>query len=262
MPRGIYILPSLITSCNIAIGVMSIISSFNGDFTKAAWMIFICMALDIMDGRVARWTKTTSKFGVELDSLSDLVSFGVAPAILIYFMILKNLGRSGDAIAIFYVITSALRLARFNVTSKDGEFSEHFTGLPVPAGAGILASFVLSYQLFEMGSEVTAKTIPLIMKRMPFFFNVVPLFTVIISLLMISNVPYLGFKTFRFHRPKSLQLLILLVVGILLVITYPQNTIFIVFSLYLFSGAGLYLVRYWRLRRSAGTRDRLRKSGR
>lgn len=259
MLRGIYILPSLFTTANLSAGFISVILSINSQLTLAAWCIIAAIALDIMDGRIARWTRSTSRFGIELDSLADLVSFGIAPAVLMYQMVLYTMNRPGAAIALFFVIAGALRLAKFNIQAHEGESSGHFTGLPIPAAAGILASFVLSYQLFEMGEEITVKTIPLLMKRMPFFFKTIPATMVLISFLMLSNIPYIGFKKLRLNKPKSLQLLTLIVITILLIMTYPQNTIFIIFLLYLLSGVFLYLLRYWRLRRIISLALRFKK---
>jgi len=261
MKRGIYILPSLFTTGNLAAGFLSIIWSIHSHFTPAAWAILVANIMDMVDGRIARWTKATSRFGIEYDSLADLVSFGVAPSILMYQVVLHTMNRPGIAIALFYAIAGALRLARFNSKAIEEETpSPHFTGLPIPAGAGILASFVLSYQLFEEGSEITAKTIPMLMKRMPFFFNSMAPLMVLISLLMISNIPYANFKKLKLSRPKSLQLFILIVIGGLLIIAYPQNTIFIIFLVYLLSGITGYIWRYWRIRKSLLLSFRLRKN--
>ena len=250
MLKGIYLLPSLITTANLGVGFVSILFSINSQLTQSAWCIIICIGLDMLDGRVARLTKTTSTFGLELDSLSDLVSFGVAPAILMYQLVLDSMGKPGLAIALFYCIAGALRLAKYNVKAHLGESGSDFSGLPIPGAAGILASFVLSYELFEMGGEINVKTIPVIMQKMPIFFKMVPVSMVLISFLMLSNVPYSAFKKLHLNRPKSLQLLILVVITILLVLTYPQNTIFLIFMLYLLSGVFLYLLRYWRLRKN------------
>jgi CDP-diacylglycerol--serine O-phosphatidyltransferase len=247
--RGIYVVPSLITLGNLAAGVVSILYASQGHLTSAAWAIIAGMVMDIMDGRVARWTGCTSEFGVELDSLCDLVTFGVAPGILMYWLALEPLGRPGYAIAIFFAVCAALRLARFNLRARTGEASTHFVGLPVPAAAGILASFVLSYELFDDG-EMTVKTIPVLMKRMPMFFHLVPLVMVALSLLMISNVRYNNFKQLKLLRPRSLQTLGILVVGLLLILTYPQNVIFIVFSLYVLSGLTSLAVRFYSAQRA------------
>lgn len=260
MLHGLYVLPSLFTAGNLLLGMMSIIHSMHNEYTPAAWLIFAAMGCDIMDGRIARWAKATSSFGVEFDSLADLVSFGLAPAILMYQMVLHTMNRPGLAIALFFVLAGALRLARFNVKTHEGESSGNFVGLPIPAAAGMLASFVLSYELFEGSTaEITVKTIPIIMKRMPFFFKTLPIFMLLISFLMVSNVPYLAVKKFKMNRPKSVQLFALISVAILLVLVFPQNTIFILFLGYLVSGLAGYIWRYVRLRRALRKAVRLQR---
>lgn len=246
--KGIYILPSLITIGNIAFGFRSMIFSINGALSSAAWCIIIAIAFDVLDGRVARWTNTTSSFGIELDSLSDIVSFGIAPSILMYQMGLSTLGKPGFIIALFFVIAGALRLAKFNLKAHEGSVTGDFSGLPIPAAAGMLASFTLSYELFEMGPMITVKTIPLLMARMPFFFKSIPVAMILISLLMLSNIPYRG-KGSTVNKPHSLQILLLVIVTLLLMVAYPQNMIFLVFFTYLLSGVCLHALRYLRLRR-------------
>jgi CDP-diacylglycerol--serine O-phosphatidyltransferase len=248
--RGIYILPSVVTSGNLACGFLSVIYSIHNNYTPAAWLVLAAIGFDVMDGRIARWTKSNSSFGIELDSLSDLISFGVAPAILMYQMLLHTMNKPGIAIALFFVIACALRLAKFNVKAHDGETCSHFSGLPTPAAAGMLASFVLSYELFQQGGEITVKTIPMLMQRMPFFFNMIPAIMVISSILMISTVPYMAFKKMKLNRPKPLQMLLFILISIMLILAYPQNTIFIMFTLYLLSGIALQLLRYRRLKRT------------
>jgi len=159
------------------------------------------------------------------------------------------LDSTGYAIAIFFSIAAALRLARFNVRAHTGEPGSYFLGLPVPAAAGILASFVLSYELFGSGT-MTSKTIPMLMKRMPIFFHFIPLCMMILAFLMVSNVHYGTFKQMKLGRPKSIQNLILLMAGILLIFTYPQNMIFIVFSLYVLSGLIGLAVRFYHAQRA------------
>lgn len=235
MGRGVYIIPSLFTLANLASGMVSILFSANTHFTSAAWCIIVGIVMDMLDGRVARWAGATSQFGLELDSLCDVVTFGVAPAILLYQVALSPMGRPGYAIAIFFGMAAALRLARFNLKARTGEPSTHFLGLPVPGAAGILASFVLSYELFG-NTEVTVKTIPLVMDKMPFFFRLAPFVMMMLAFLMISPVQYSNFKQLKLGRPKSIQNIALLLVGLLLIFSYPQNTIFLVFSLYVASG--------------------------
>jgi len=175
-------------------------------------------------------------------------------------MVLQTMAKPGITIAVFYVVAGALRLARFNIKAHEGVSSSNYMGLPIPAAAGILASFALSYELFENGSEITVKTIPIVMEKMPFIFKSIPILMVVISILMISSVPYAAMKNFKWNRPKSFQLFTLVVIGIMLVISYPQNTIFIIFLLYLLSGITGYLWRYIRLRQSLSLAARLKKN--
>ncbi|OGS39058.1 MAG: hypothetical protein A2551_05765 [Elusimicrobia bacterium RIFOXYD2_FULL_34_30] len=248
--RGIYILPSIFTVANIGAGFMSLHYSINNNFSYAAWAIIIAIIMDITDGRIARAMHAESSFGVELDSLADFFSFGIAPSVLMYQMHLKGLGKIGLGIAIFFVIASALRLARFNSAShQNNEIKPHFEGLPTTAAGGIIASFVLSYELFEIGPELTAKTIPLIMKKMPLFFQIMPFLMVLISILLISKIKYSNFKKINFSRPHSFQFFVLLVVSLILIFTYPQNTIFIIYILYFLSGIIGYFLRLFHLRK-------------
>ncbi|PYI79797.1 MAG: CDP-diacylglycerol--serine O-phosphatidyltransferase [Verrucomicrobia bacterium] len=247
MKRGIYLFPALLTLSNLAAGVMSMLFAARYHLSSAAWCIIAGIILDMLDGRVARWANATSQFGVELDSLCDLVTFGVAPAFLMYRVALEPLGRPGYMIVIFFVMTAVLRLARFKST--------HFVGLPVPAAAGILASFVLSYELFG-NDTISAKTIPLVMKRMPFFYRFVPLVMILLAFLMVSNVQYGNFKQLKLGRPKSVQNLAFLLVGLLLIFTYPQNMIFVVFSLYVLAGLVSLAWRFYHAQRAKRTAGR------
>jgi CDP-diacylglycerol--serine O-phosphatidyltransferase len=248
LKKGIYILPSLFTCGNMTFGILSIVSSVNGHFIRAAWFLVWALACDILDGRIARMTNTTSEFGAQLDSFSDLVSFGMAPAMLMYILILDRMGRIGVAIAILFVLCSALRLARFNIARAEGVVRKEFTGLPTPASAGIIISFVLSYELIGPdGYTLSFKTIPILMQTMPFFFKAMPIVMVLLSFLMVSNVPYSSFKKMNLSKPKAIRYLLLVIVLVLLIIVYPQNTFFIIFSVYVLSGlvmgAGKMLVK-------------------
>jgi len=259
MKRGLYLVPSLLTLGNLAAGVTSILLATEDHLTSAAWAIIVGILFDMSDGRVARWTGATSRFGMELDSLADLVAFGVAPGVLMYEMALEPLGRPGYALVIFFALTAALRLARFNLRAQSGEATGYFVGLPVPAAAGILASFVLSYELFDSGNYLTVKTIPIVMKRMPFFFHSVPLVMMMLSFLMISPVHYGNFKKLKLLKSRSLQTLALAAAGILLIFTYPQNMIFVVFSLYVLSGLTGLAWRFYRAQRAKRLARTLRR---
>ena len=152
--RGIYLLPSIITTFALFAGFYSIVASINGDFTLAAISIMVAMLWDTLDGRVARLTNTQSAFGAEYDSLSDLVSFGVAPALLVYEWSLSDLGRIGWLAAFIYLACAALRLARFN-TQVGAADKRYFQGLPSPASAGVIASMIWlkfwNFEYFDIG---------------------------------------------------------------------------------------------------------------
>ena len=251
LKKGIYVLPSLITCGSMAFGILSMASSINGNFIKAAWLLVGALACDIFDGRVARLTKTTSNFGVQLDSLSDLISFGVAPAIMMYKLALHKLPtpKIGIAITILFVLCSALRLARFNVMAQRGETHKNFRGLPTPASAGMLISFVLSYELLGPKEyALNVRAIPVLMNTMPIFFNAMPIVMVLLSFLMVSNVPYLSFKKIVWSRLRTIQLLVLAIVLVLLILVFPQNIIFIIFTVYVLSGLVMYFTQLLRRR--------------
>ncbi len=254
LKKGLYVLPSMFTAGNLAAGFISIILSIGDKLNAAAWFIILAILFDMSDGRVARLTKTMSKFGMEFDSLCDLVSFGVAPAVLMYQLVLNSMGNVGIAIAVIFVIASATRLAKFNVKAmepvdKTKPHSDTFSGLPTPASAGLIASFVLSYEIID-GTVLNFKTIPLLMKKMPFFFNAMPVIMLILAFLMVSTVPYGAFKHIKWTRPKSIQVFFLAIIFVALICTYPQNTIFIIFLLYILSGFVVLLVRGYKIRKA------------
>jgi CDP-diacylglycerol--serine O-phosphatidyltransferase len=254
LKKGIYVLPSLFTCGNMAFGFLSMVVSMHtppANFTIAAWLIVAAIGCDMLDGRVARLTHTTSEFGVQLDSLSDLVSFGIAPAVLMYKMLLETHplthGKLGVAIAVLFVLCSGLRLAKFNVQAANGVVHKTFMGLPTPAAAGVIISFVLSYELYAPADVLlsaprfTTRSIRPLMNAMPTFMMIMPIVMVVLSFLMVSNVPYQSFKKLKLSRPVALRLLFLCIILALLIIVYPQNIFFIIFSVYALSGLVLYI---------------------
>jgi CDP-diacylglycerol--serine O-phosphatidyltransferase len=251
--KGIYILPSLFTCANMTFGILSILFSIDdrhdGHFVMAAWALVFALGCDILDGRIARMTHTTTDFGLELDSLSDLVSFGIAPAMMIYQLELKTMGKIGIAIAVLFILCSALRLARFNVMAQNNVPAENFMGLPTPASAGVLVSFVLSYKLLapEGYDALNFRTIEILQNQMPLFFNIMPVVMVVLSFLMVSNVPYYSFKRMKFSGPAAMRLLVVLIVLVLLIVVYPQNIFFIIFTVYALSGIVMLISRGPRL---------------
>jgi CDP-diacylglycerol--serine O-phosphatidyltransferase len=255
MRKGIFLIPSLFTCGNMSFGILSIFSSIDGNFITAAWFLTGALACDIIDGRIARLTKTTSEFGMQLDSLSDLVSFGTAPAVLMYMLVLNSMGKIGISIAVLFILCNALRLARYNTLSKSGEIDKHFVGLPTPASAGVIISFVLSYELLGPAEySLNFKTIPVLMEIIPAFFNAMPIVMVILSFLMVSNIPYLSFKNVKLTRVRTIEIFAVVIVLIILIVVYPQNIIFIIFSVYAVSGILFYLPKiFFRRRRRRQT---------
>jgi CDP-diacylglycerol--serine O-phosphatidyltransferase len=218
--RGIFLLPSLLTTGNLFCGFLAIVLSSQARFVEAAVAVFVGMVLDILDGKVARLTRTTTQFGVEFDSLADVVSFCVAPAFMLYALALSQAGRVAWLGAFLFVICGALRLARFNVHQGVTD-RRYFVGLPTPAAAGVVASTAL---LLE-GVEITRWQAAAISVG-----------TVVVALLMVSTFRYYSFKEVDFARRKPAQVLVLVVLGVLIVATHPQWFLFVLFSLYLLSG--------------------------
>jgi CDP-diacylglycerol--serine O-phosphatidyltransferase len=233
--RGVYILPSLFTTGGLLAGFYSIILTFGGQFWQAAVLILVAHVLDGLDGRVARFTRTTSRFGVEYDSLADLIAFGVAPGILVYVWALKPWGDWGWLAASLYVTCGALRLARFNV-QVDSVEKRSFVGLPIPAAADVIAATVLLYYYFGGAGETHRHIILLL---------------VIYGLaaLMVSNVRYSSFKEFRFRRRQAFWILVLGIILLQLVIARPQIMLFLAATGYALSGPVRLLLVLLRRRR-------------
>lgn len=219
--KGIYILPNIITTGSLFCGFVSVISSIKGDHVRAAWMILLAGVFDMLDGRVARLTRTHSDFGTEYDSLCDLASFGLAPAILAYTWTLYQFKQFGWAAAFLFFACGALRLARYNVQSGDVE-RKHFQGLPIPVAAIVLASYVIFHHQWKGVVEVS---------------SYLTLFlTVGLALLMVSTVPYRSFKKIDFKRRESFFVLVILAVVLFVIASAPSETLFFFSLLYVASG--------------------------
>jgi CDP-diacylglycerol--serine O-phosphatidyltransferase len=224
--KGIFILPNLVTSSSLFCGFFAIISSIQGRYEAAAIAIVIAAVFDGLDGRIARFTKTTSFFGVEYDSLSDLVSFGVAPAVLAFLWALQPFGRLGWLAAFMYVICGALRLARFNV-EKSNEQSLNFKGLPIPAAACFLASMIL-YESSINGFSESRHIISIVI-------------IYVLSFLMVSSIRYMSFKEFNIRNQKPFNVLVAIIL-IFIVIAYKPNVLlFLIMLLYVLSGPVTFL---------------------
>ncbi|MBL8023884.1 MAG: CDP-diacylglycerol--serine O-phosphatidyltransferase [Elusimicrobia bacterium] len=239
--RGIYLLPSLLTLGNMGLGFFAITQAVSGHYGMAAKAILLGHVLDIFDGVVARLTRTTSRFGIELDSLADWITFGIAPALLMYEMVLKNNPSWGFAIALLFVICGALRLARFNLKAQMGEPSGGgFVGLPTPAAGGVLAIFALLYSIQEIGLPI--RSLRLVMNQVPVFYEVVPAVMLLLCLLMVSNVHYAKFRVQNLVRPRGLRALVITVLALLMIWVYPQNMIFILYVSYILWGLVGYFI--------------------
>ena len=224
--RGIYILPSIFTTFALFAGFYSIVASINGDYILAAISIMVAMLWDTLDGRVARLTNSQSAFGAEYDSLSDLVSFGVAPALLVYLWSLSDLGRIGWLAAFIYLVCAALRLARFNTQVGTAD-KRYFQGLPSPAAAGVIASMIwLKFWNFES----------LDIGVVSFSYYIGIAITIICGLLMVSNVRYYSFKEFDTKNKASFRFLLLTVLSLILLLYKPNIILFTGFFIYLLSG--------------------------
>ena len=224
--RGVFVVPATITSLGLLAGFYSLISSINSHFELAAVMIAIAFICDGLDGRVARLSHSSSQFGVEYDSLSDVVAFGVAPAGLMYSWALKPLGTIAIVICGLYVVCSALRLARFNVQTGSTD-KRRFTGLPVPGAAVMIAGCALAYSYFEFSSP---RTLCALMAPM----------TLLLAVLMISSVPYPSFKSIHPRKRAQVEIMAGVLVVAAMFLAMPQFTFFILALAYVASGPILF----------------------
>lgn len=216
----IYILPNLFTAGGVFSGMMSLIMSASGKFEYAAWLILLALVFDGLDGRVARMTKTTSKFGVEFDSLADIVSFGVAPAMLLYQYCGLDYGRFGMVVSGLYVVFGAIRLARFNVTTSEIEPSV-FIGVPIPTAAIFISILILLYEKYTLDLYITLF-----------------LATLFVAVLMVSNIRYPSFKKIDLQKANFIKVLVALVVTASTIFIFPIEAMAIFISAYLFFGVG------------------------
>lgn len=221
-----YILPNLFTAASAFVGMVSIIAAYQGSFVKAALLIFLSLILDGLDGRVARLTNSTSKFGMEFDSLADIVAFGVAPAMLFYFSFGYEFGRIGVLVVALYVVFGAIRLARFNVMSPASEPSV-FIGVPIPTAAVFVTMWILIFlNYYEFVQD----------------YAFVLLFIVLLSsVLMVSNIRYPSFKKIDTKKSDMIKILIILTIMFSLIYLRPIETITILTTVYILYG----IVRYF-----------------
>lgn len=244
--RAIYLLPNAFTTGNLFCGFFSIVMAMQGEFQWAAIAIFLAMFLDSLDGRVARMTNSQSAFGEQYDSLADMISFGAAPALVIYSWALSGIGKMGWLAAFVYVAGAALRLARFNTNLKvvDKRF---FQGLPSPSAAALVTGLVWVATDWRDARWIDATGADLDWLAW--------IITVYAGLSMVSNSPFYSFKDFNLRRAVPFVVLILLMLGLVLISSDPPSFLFLLFMGYGVSGHVTMLMRYMRRRRRARRGD-------
>ena len=234
--KGIYILPNLFTLAALFGGFYSIVMAMNGSFTLAAYGVLFAMLFDSLDGRVARMTNTQSAFGEQMDSLSDMVSFGVAPALIAYIWALKGVGRWGWIAAFVYCSCAALRLARFNVNTGVVD-KRWFQGLPSPAAAALVVGFI--WVMDDYG-VVRGQDGTITWYAMSWVMFALTLYA---GLTMVTNAPFYSFKDINFKRSVPFAVVVSIPLVIALINIHAPSVLFAVFAIYGFSGYGVYLWR-------------------
>ena len=227
--RGIYLLPNLFTTAALFAGFYAIVQAMNGNFEHSAIAIFIALVLDGLDGRVARLTHTQSEFGAEYDSMSDMVSFGMAPSLIVYVWALKDLGKLGWIVAFIYCACAALRLARFN-TSATVIDKRFFQGLPSPAAAALIGGFVWAMLTFEInGSDIKWLVLAV---------------TLFAGLSMVSNLPFYSGKEINLRR--RVPFFVILLLGLFFFVLIPSHPPLVLFCLFVVYALSGYLIKLWR----------------
>jgi len=235
--RGVYLLPSMLTLANMFCGWTCIVYAMRGEFATAAPFVAFAMVLDLLDGRVARLTGATSDFGMEFDSLADAISFGVAPAILVFAWGLEPLGRLGGAIGFLYITAATMRLARFNIHGKSAD-KRYFVGMPSPAAAGVPAATVFVYPTGLDGSSEAILAVAVLL---------VP------AALMVSRIRFRSFSALTPGRRHSYLTLLIIAAVIAAIAVEPQLVLVTMAYFYLLSGVVGLLVGRFRRRGNVGT---------
>lgn len=231
LKKGVYLLPNLFTTGTLFAGYYSIVSAMNGRYDVAAWFILVASIFDALDGKVARLTGTTSKFGVEYDSLADLVAFGVAPSLLMYQWALQDFGKLGWLAAFLFLVCGALRLARFNVQVATVE-SKRFVGLPIPAAAAMVSTTVLLF--YHLGGTGEIKKVSVL------------LLIYLVAFLMVSNVRFHSFKDPELFKRQPFGFLVLAIMLIIVIVARPEIMLFSLSAIYLASGPVGFVLRLLR----------------
>jgi len=235
MEKGVYILPNLFTTGNLFCGFWSIISVFQEHYFYGAVAILLAAIFDVLDGKVARLSGATSKFGIQYDSLADLVSFGIAPAVLAFSWALRPFGRFGWFAAFLFVVCGALRLARFNVLAAVGD-TKYFKGLPIPAAASMVSLVILLYlRLIETGWIKDIVVLGMIYA---------------LAFLMVSTIRYFSFKELNLARRKPFSIFIFVVLSMIVIVMEPIIVLFGFVLVYVLSGP-VGLILGWQKKKAA-----------
>ena len=221
MKKGnlLYVLPNLFTASSIFVGVISIVEASKGHFVLASWLVLLALIFDGLDGRIARMTNTTSQFGVEFDSLADIISFGIAPAMLLYFFIGHEFGRFGILVSALYVIFGAIRLARFNISTAKTD-PNVFIGLPIPTAAIFVSMWVLLFHKYTLEN-----------------YSIILLFLALtVAVLMVSNIRYPSFKKVNLEKQMVFRTLIILTILASTLYLYPAEGAALIIFAYILYG--------------------------
>jgi len=241
--KGIYLLPNLMTTAALFAGFYAVIAGIQGDFELGAIAILVAMVLDGLDGRIARMTNSCSAFGAEYDSLSDMISFGLAPALLMFQWVLHDFGKLGWLIAFIYTVAAALRLARFNTQVGIAD-KRYFQGLPSPAAAGVLAALIWMVEANHLENQALP-VIALIL-------------TLVVGLMMVSNVRFSSFKELNLRDKVPFVTLLVVVLVFVIITLEPPTFLFLIFLTYTLSGPVITLVT---LKKTRALRKQQRESG-
>ncbi|MDB5807372.1 MAG: CDP-diacylglycerol--serine O-phosphatidyltransferase 2 [Betaproteobacteria bacterium] len=255
--RGVYLLPNAFTTAALFGGFYAIVQAMNGEYVRGCMAIFIAMVLDSLDGRVARMTHTQSDFGAEYDSLSDMVSFGAAPALIMYEWTLRDLGQWGWFAAFVYCAGAALRLARFN-TNIEVVDKRYFQGMPSPAAAAMMVGFIwLSVENRLPLEHLNAMTAAWLPDGVTLIAVLGWLISVYAGTTMVSNVPFYSFKDLGRYKRVPVAVIFLLGIGMFVIQAYPP---LVLFSLFVIYGASGYVVWLWNMKSGKRSSDMLKKA--
>jgi CDP-diacylglycerol--serine O-phosphatidyltransferase len=226
--KGVYLLPNILTSMSLFCGFYAIVATMQQKFVLGAWVIILASVFDGLDGRVARMTHTTSRFGLEYDSLCDLVAFGVAPAVLSYGLVLNNFGRVGWLAAFLFCACGAMRLARFNTMSSSVS-GTYFQGLPIPVAAGMLSASIIFFDHYNLGDKTFLS-----------FFLIALIYG--LAFLMVSTLRFRSFKTFNLTSRKPFSAVFIAILLIVVIAMEPETMLFCIGVLYIGSALIEYII--------------------